>query len=119
MFRVKPHDPKPLIWWYAQRAKIDMDPSYQREGQLWDKEKKSRLIDSVLNDFDVPKIYLADFNPIASKLNEHKRAYAVIDGKQRLETFLSFSMVTASRCIRISSLMLNRSSNSVDCLTWT
>ena len=90
MFQVKPHDPKPLIWWYAQREKIDMNPSYQREGQLWDKEKKSRLIDSILNDFDVPKIYLADFNPITSKLNERKRAYAVIDGKQRLETVFEF-----------------------------
>jgi hypothetical protein len=90
MFQVKPHDPKPLIWWYAQRDKIDMNPSYQREGQLWDKEKKSRLIDSILNDFDIPKIYLADFNPIASKLNERKRAYAVIDGKQRLETVFEF-----------------------------
>ena len=38
----------------------------------------------------MPKLYVADFNYIDSKLNEHKKPYAVIDGKQRLLTFFEF-----------------------------
>jgi hypothetical protein len=90
MFRVKPHPEKSLIWWYEQRSKINMSPTYQRRGNLWNKTKKALLIDSVLNEYDIPKIYLADFTYADTKLNEAKTPYAVIDGKQRLEAFFDF-----------------------------
>ncbi len=67
-----------------------MSPTYQRRGSLWSKAKKALLIDSVLNEYDIPKIYLADFTFSSSELNEAKTPYAVIDGKQRLETFFEF-----------------------------
>src|ERR1051325_1820879 len=90
MFQVRKHPEKPIVWWYSQRSKINMEPVYQREGKLWSKSKKAKLIDSILNDFDIPKIYVADFNRVSTKLNENEAAYAVIDGKQRLETFFEF-----------------------------
>lgn len=90
MFKVTPHENKPLIWWYEQRSKINMSPTYQRRGSLWSRQKKSLLIDSVLNEYDIPKIYLTDFTHAYSSLNEKKSAYAVIDGQQRLETFFEF-----------------------------
>jgi hypothetical protein len=90
MFQVKVHPEKPLIWWYESRSKINMSPTYQRRGSLWSQAKKAKLIDSVLNDYDVPKIYLADFTYVNTELNEAKTPYAVIDGKQRLETFFEF-----------------------------
>ncbi len=90
MFKVKPNDDKTLEWWYQNRHKIDMEPTYQRHGSLWGKEKKGRLIDSILNDYDMPKIYLADFNYLKTKLNEKSKPFAVIDGKQRLETIFEF-----------------------------
>jgi len=90
MFRVKPHKEQSLFWWFENRSKINMSPTYQRRGSLWNKEKKALLIDSVLNEYDIPKIYLADFTYSSSELNEAKTPYAVIDGKQRLETFFEF-----------------------------
>ena len=90
MFRVSQFDPKTLRWWYSQRKKIDMNPPYQRHGRLWSKSDKAFLIDSILNEFDVPKIYVADFTFGDSKLNTNKMAYAIIDGKQRLEAMFDF-----------------------------
>lgn len=90
MFEVRPHPERPLIWWFDNRDKIDMSPSYQRRGSLWKRAKKAELIDSILNGYDIPKIYLADFTYAQTPLNEAKTSYAVIDGKQRLETFFEF-----------------------------
>jgi len=90
MFRVKSHREQTLLWWFENRFKINMAPTYQRRGSLWSKTKKALLIDSVLNEYDIPKIYLADFTHSTSELNEAKTPYAVIDGKQRLETFFDF-----------------------------
>ena len=53
--------------------------------------KRAHLVDSVLNDFDVPKFYVANFLEMPSTtLNEKKRPYAVIDGKQRLQALFDF-----------------------------
>jgi Protein of unknown function DUF262 len=90
MFRVSQFDPKTLRWWFSQCKKIDMNPSYQRHGRLWSKSDKAFLIDSIINEFDVPKIYVADFTFGASKLNSKKMAYAIIDGKQRFEAMFDF-----------------------------
>lgn len=104
MFQVKPHPPKTSLWWYNQRGKINMAPTYQRGGKLWSEDKRACLIDSILNDYDVPKIYLADFNYVSTARNlaaldtiiqpdtpiEDGVWYAVIDGKQRLEAIFEF-----------------------------
>lgn len=90
MFKVKAHEPRPLKWWYEQRDLIDMEPKYQRRSNLWGDAKKAFLIDSILNDYDMPKLYLADFTYVSTKLNEKKKTYAVIDGKQRLQAFYAF-----------------------------
>jgi hypothetical protein len=70
-------------FWIDQR-KIELDPVYQREAGVWSDSKKRLLIDSLLNGYDIPKIYmakLADGGPFD---------YAVIDGKQRISTILGF-----------------------------
>lgn len=67
-----------------------MDPIYQRGGSLWDRKRKSSLIDSILNDFDIPRIYIADFTFHESPLNRNMKSYAIIDGKQRLEAIFDF-----------------------------
>lgn len=90
MFQVKPHQPRPLTWWYEQREEIDTQPSYQRRSNLWDNRKQAFLIDSILNDYDMPKLYLADFTSLNTKLNTNKTRYAVIDGKQRLQAIFRF-----------------------------
>lgn len=90
LFKIHRLDQKTLVWWRARRDKIDFDPSYQRKGRRWSTSDKQYLIDSILNGFDVPKFYMADFVFGSSKLNENKKSYAVIDGKQRLEAIFDF-----------------------------
>lgn len=90
MFKVSQFDPKTLRWWISQRTKIDMDPPYQRHGRLWSSTDKAFLVDSILNEYDVPKIYIADFTYGNTKLNKKGLSYAIIDGKQRLEALFDF-----------------------------
>lgn len=89
-FRITQFDAKTLSWWKTRRTKIDMDPPYQRRGRLWSETDKAYLIDSILNGYDIPKLYIADFTWGDSALNERKLPYAIIDGKQRFEAILDF-----------------------------
>lgn len=64
------------------------DPVYQRQGSVWSESKKQLFIDSIVNGYDIPKIYI-------HKLGEGddgygSRTYAVVDGKQRLEAIWDF-----------------------------
>ncbi len=81
---------KTLSWWRARLSRIDMEPPYQRRGRLWSATDKAYLIDSIINGFDVPKLYVADFTYGNSRLNKKKLPYAIIDGKQRFEAIFDF-----------------------------
>ncbi|MBA4147575.1 MAG: DUF262 domain-containing protein [Verrucomicrobia bacterium] len=66
-----------------------MNPTYQREGNIWPDEKKQLLIDSLINRFDIPKLYFHEY--LEPQLIEgKKKKYAVIDGKQRLLAIWDF-----------------------------
>lgn len=69
---------------------IDFDPPYQRKGRLWSQSDKAYLIDSIINGFDVPKLYMADFQMGGVELNASGKEYAIIDGKQRFEAVFDF-----------------------------
>lgn len=63
-----------------QSNKIEF-PEFQREPTVWKLEKKQRLIDSILRDFDIASIYL------------HKKKdgkYECIDGLQRINAIWSY-----------------------------
>lgn len=65
---------------HKERTRISF-PEYQRQPNLWMPEKKSLLIDSILQDIDIPKLYF----------NETKHGnYEVIDGQQRLWAIWGF-----------------------------
>ena len=89
-FRIQELDRRTLSWWRTRRDRIDMNPPYQRKGRRWAKSDKQYLIDSIINGFDVPKLYFSDFTWGPSALNSNSSAYAVIDGKQRLEAIFEF-----------------------------
>jgi hypothetical protein len=76
-----------ILYLYAQRSEIKIDPEYQRMGEVWNLDKKQLLIDSIINDFDVPKIYFHDLRDYNKK---SKHIYAIIDGRQRLEAIWQF-----------------------------
>lgn len=67
---------------------IVKDPSYQRNGDVWALEKKQLLIDSIINRYDIPKIYFHKFD--RDQVRKTGKQYAVIDGRQRLETIIKF-----------------------------
>jgi hypothetical protein len=56
-------------------------PDFQREKKLWSTAQKALLIDSILQDFDIPKLY---FN------QNEKGDFEVIDGQQRLWAIWDF-----------------------------
>ena len=70
---------------WLERNGINENPEYQRESAIWSIEKQQLFIDSLLNRFDIPKMYFHDLRP-ENGLFE----YAVVDGKQRLQTIFRF-----------------------------
>ena len=64
-----------------ESGELDLSTEYQRD-TIWTNERKALLIDSILRDIDIPKIYLAYFP------SENK--YECIDGKQRIDSILDF-----------------------------
>lgn len=78
-----------LLVVYSDRKDIELEPEYQRIGGIWTHEKRQLLIDSLVNGFDVPKLYFHEFVPPKQKGGKKYR-YAIIDGKQRLQTIWDF-----------------------------
>lgn len=60
---------------------FSVNREYQRESGVWSLKDEQHLIDTVLNDLDMPKIYLG-------KLSD--RDYEIVDGQQRIKTLQKF-----------------------------
>lgn len=69
---------------------VDLDPPYQREGDVWKPTARSVLIDSIINGLDVPKLYFEAATARRVGPDGLTYQYAVIDGKQRLGAILAF-----------------------------
>lgn len=67
-----------------QRGKIDLQPHYQRR-IAWDEKKMSRFIETLFLNLPVPQLVLAEIRP---------GRYAVIDGKQRINSIARFCLDT-------------------------
>ncbi len=63
--------------------RIDLDADYQRE-KIWSIKQQEELLDSILVDIDIPKIYLAEIT------DNNQFDFECIDGKQRMGTLLKF-----------------------------
>ena len=77
-----------IMWIFSERGAINTNPDYQRMGGIWTREKRCLLIDSIINDYDLPKIYFHEYTRERAIATGHK--YAIIDGRQRLETIWQF-----------------------------
>jgi Protein of unknown function DUF262 len=73
---------------YVERDSIWIDPDYQRQGDVWPLEKKQLLIDSIINRYDIPKLYFHKLERDLAK--KKKKIYSVVDGRQRLEAIFGF-----------------------------
>ena len=83
---------KTIYRWYVEykEGRLDLAPSYGRNSEPWSEKEKALLINSVLNGWDMPKFYLADFTYGVMDLMEQRKPYAVVDGRQRFEALFSF-----------------------------
>ncbi|WP_421245972.1 DUF262 domain-containing protein [Aeromonas sanarellii] len=73
------------VWENQELKKYDLEPPYQRNS-VWSEEKQSFLIDSIIKNIPIPPIFLHQKIDDATG----KTVYAVIDGKQRLESIFKF-----------------------------
>ena len=80
----------PITELFALREQIDLDPPYQRQGDVWRLAERRLLIDSILNRFDIPKIYFHRFSEPRPNDDAEPLVAAVIDGKQRLQAIWQF-----------------------------
>lgn len=75
--------PLPLATIYSYKSRIDPTPDYQRPA-VWTIKQKQLLLDTILREFDIPKLYW----------RRVKRAdnveYEVVDGQQRIRTIWEF-----------------------------
>ncbi len=69
------------------RSQIHINPDYQRPGGVWNLRKRQLFIDSLLNRYDIPKLY---FHQIDGSDQSPAHKFAIIDGRQRLEAIWSF-----------------------------
>ncbi|MFM0317786.1 DUF262 domain-containing protein [Paraburkholderia nemoris] len=90
VFVVRPFSTTSIGWWYAERDQLDLSPPYQRKSGVWTQKDKAYLVDSIINGYDMPKFYIADFSYASGDLNTSGRPYAVIDGRQRFEAIFDF-----------------------------
>jgi hypothetical protein len=74
---------------YLEQKHILLTPTYQREGEVWTLYKKQLLIDSLINGYDIPKLYLHEYDT-AKRIDGELVKYAIVDGKQRLLAIWQF-----------------------------
>jgi hypothetical protein len=67
-------------------SRFELQPSYQRQSDVWGEEKRQLFIDSLLNGYDVPKLY---FHRLP-RAKTPAPVFAIVDGKQRLEAIRAF-----------------------------
>ena len=68
-----------------ESTELSIQPKYQRRRTSWPTNAKTALIDTIMNNFPLPPIYLRDY------VNEEgKRKKEIIDGQQRISTIVEF-----------------------------
>jgi len=73
--------PLPISTICSWQKRIDPTPDYQRP-PAWTRKQKQLLIDSILREYDIPKMYWRSIN------RDDGVKFEVIDGQQRLRTAL-------------------------------
>lgn len=86
-FRIAQLSPNRVIDVNAIWRSIDFKPTYQRQSDVWEDGKKQLFVDSLINGYDIPKLY---FHELGWDATRSKRRYAIVDGKQRLEAIHAF-----------------------------
>ena len=81
-----------------EHGEIRFDTPFQRKSDLWDGEKQSRLIESLLLKLPLPAFYFDE-----TETDEDAEVWNVIDGLQRCSVFKHFIVEkTMRRCRRLT-----------------
>ncbi len=67
-----------------QSGRLNLEPGFQRQS-VWKERDRQFLIDSIIRGYPLPSIFLY------RRHDDGYLTYDVIDGKQRIETFLMFT----------------------------
>jgi hypothetical protein len=70
---------------WNERKELILQPKFQRR-DVWEEAARSYLIDTIVRELPMPKIYLRKVVNPDTRLN----AYEVVDGQQRLRAILDF-----------------------------
>ena len=74
--------PWPLRSTHGIRERINTNPDFQRP-PVWSRAQKQLLVDTILRDYDIPKLY---WRKVSTKPDK----YDVVDGQQRLRAIWGF-----------------------------
>ena len=74
-----------FLEWY-KRKQLQLNPEFQR-GSVWISAARTYLIDSILRELPIPKIYLRTLIDIETKQSIRE----VVDGQQRLRAIIDFA----------------------------
>ena len=74
-----------FLEWHQKKA-LTLNPDFQR-GDVWSPAAKTFLIDTILRQLPIPKVYLRTRVDVVTK----KSIREVVDGQQRLRAILSFA----------------------------
>src|SRR3990172_6992983 len=66
--------------------KLNLNPGFQRSS-VWKNNDRAKLIDSIIKNYPIPSIFLY------RREKDGEIVYDVIDGKQRIETFLMYMVI--------------------------
>lgn len=86
---VSPFRTSSVAYLHGLRESIKIDPVYQRQGGVWSRKNQQLLIDSIINRFDIPKIYLHEHADWVQDDGQRYK-YSLVDGRQRLEAIWDF-----------------------------
>ncbi|MEN4939789.1 DUF262 domain-containing protein [Stenotrophomonas sp. TWI1151] len=79
---LKPADPDlQTLYQRIANGDLDLQPEFQR-GEVWSDQKRQRLIDSILRDWQIPPVHVV--------IDPDTNAQSVLDGQQRLAAIRDF-----------------------------
>lgn len=108
-FQIAPPEAFTAITIAERAAAWNRDPIYQRQAEAWDTEKQALFVDSLLNGFLIPPMYLHEYQtPV--KIEGKAYSHAVVDGKQRLRAIDDF----LNDRLRLSDLFVYEADRKVD-----
>jgi hypothetical protein len=94
-----------------ENGHLDLNPGFQRQS-VWKERDRARLIDSILRNYPIPAIFLYRQN------DRGQLVFAVIDGKQRLESILMFTGRMRGRFWIKSQLPASEDSETTEWIDW-